>query len=163
MIAQAPFTDSWATIRGMPIRNVLRAGVAAMLDRAGSLVGRTPRCIPAVGQTGAFAVMTAPGAMAGFDALVSRESLWRNEVAARVILQITRFRPVRRAARLRMPVLFCVCDGDTTTPPGPSLTAADRSPKGELRRYPYGHFDIYHDPKVKDDQVQFLTRVVSQN
>jgi dienelactone hydrolase len=154
VIAQAPFTDSIATIRGMP---------AAMIDRAGALLGRPPKYIPAVGASGSFAVMTAPGAKSGFQALVGPDSLWRNEVSARVILAITGFRPGRRAAGLGMPVLFCVCDADAETPPGPSIKAAGRAPKGELRRYPYGHFEIYHDPRVKADQVEFLRRVVPTN
>ena len=55
-----------------------------------------------------------------------------------------------------MPVLFCVCDADATTPPGPTITAAGQAPRGTLLRYPYGHFDIYNDPQVKVDQVAFL-------
>lgn len=160
VIAQAPFTDSVATVRAMPVRNVLRAGTEATLDAVGALLGRGPRYIPAVASPGEFAVMSAPEAKPGFDALVGPDSLWRNTVAARVILPIMGFRPVRTARRLAMPVLFCVCDDDATTPPAPSIKAAGLAPKGELRRYPYGHFEIYHDPKARADQVEFLTRVV---
>jgi hypothetical protein len=59
-----------------------------------------------------------------------------------------------------MPLLMCVCDTDATTPPAPAVKAAERAPRGELRRYPYGHFDIYHDPQAKADQVAFLQRTV---
>ena len=85
---------------------------------------------------------------------------WRNEVAARVVLQLSRYRPGRLASRIAAPVLFCVCESDATTPPGSSIDAARRAPRGELRRYPYGHFAIYHDPQVKADQVEFLSRVL---
>lgn len=160
VISQAPFTDSVASIRMMPPVNVARAAAAALADRAGALLGRAPRHIPAVGDPGTFAVMTAPDARQGFEDLVGLQTQWRNEVAARVILPLTFYRPVTVASRLRMPVLFCVCDTDTTTPPGPSIRAAQTAPRGELRRYPYGHFAIYHDPQVKADQVAFLRRVV---
>ncbi len=160
VIAQAPFTDSVAAIRAMPVRNILRASVAAVRDQLGALAGRPPRYLPAVGAPGSFAAMTAPEAQPGFAAIVGPESLWRNEVAARIVLRLTLYRPVRDASRLTMPVLFCVCDADATTPPGPSLEAARRAPRGELRRYPYGHFDIYNDPQVKTDQVEFLSRVL---
>lgn len=56
---------------------------------------------------------------------------------------------------------MCVCDEDTTTPPGSSIRTAHTAPLGELRRYPYGHFEIYHDPKAKADQLEFLTRVLA--
>jgi hypothetical protein len=60
-----------------------------------------------------------------------------------------------------MPLLICVCENDTTTPPGSTVKAANRAPRGELHHYPYGHFDIYNDPTVKTDQVNFLQRVVT--
>jgi len=70
------------------------------------------------------------------------------------------YRPGHKAAKLNMPLLICICDTDATTPIAPALRAAKRAPRAELRRYPYGHFDIYHDPQVKTDQVAFLRRTV---
>lgn len=160
VVSQAPFTDSLPTVREMPVSNLLRATAAAIRDRVGAARGRDPILIPAVAAPGSFAVMTAPDALPGFEAIVGDRSLWRNEVAARFVLTLPLYRPVRAAARLSMPVLVCVCDEDTTTPPGSSIKAAHAAPRGELRRYPYGHFAIYHDPQVKADQVEFLRRVV---
>ena len=161
VISQAPYTDNLPTVRAMPVANVLRASAAALRDRLGAAMGRAPRLIPAVGSPGTFAVMTAADAKPGFEALVGPQSRWRNEVAARFVLPLALYRPVRAAARLTMPVLVCVCDADTTTPPASSIRAAHDAPRGELRRYPYGHFAIYHDPQVKADQVEFLQRVVA--
>lgn len=161
VVAQAPFTDSVATIRAMPVRNALLASVAAVRDQLGALAGRPPHYLAAVGAPGSVAAMTAPEADPGFRAIVGPESLWRNEVAARIVLHLSLYRPFRVAAKLTMPVLFCVCDADATTPPGPTLEAARRAPRGELRRYPYGHFEIYTDPQVKVDQVEFLSRVLA--
>lgn len=162
VISQAPFTDSIAVMRQLPLRNVLRGSAAAMADRVGAMLGRAPRNIPAVGPPGTFAIMTEADAQQGFEAIVNPNTLWRNEVAARIMLDVAGYRPVRYASRLTMPVLFCVCDADTTTPPGPSVQAARTAPRGELRRYPYGHFDIYNDPQVKADQVEFLRRVLAK-
>ncbi len=158
VVCQAPYVDALATLRKVPPRNILRAAVEGVLDEAGSLLGRPPRCIPAVAEPGGFAVMTAPEAVPGFAALVPHGSRWENRVAARVMLQITLYRPVTSARRLRMPVLVGVCDGDETTPPGPAVRVAERAHRGELVRYPYGHFDIYADPQPKRDQVAFLSR-----
>ena len=160
VIAQAPYTDSLPVIRRMPVRNLLRASVAALRDSAGAILGRPPILIPAVGAPGTFAAMTEPDALSGFTAIVGPDSQWRNEIAARLMLTMPGYRPVRAAERLTMPVLFCVCDADTTTPPSSTITAAESAPRGELRRYPYGHFAIYTDPQVKVDQVEFLNRVL---
>ena len=160
VIAQAPYTDSVPVIRRMPPRNLVRAVAAAVRDQAGAALGRKPTLIPAAGPPGTFAAMTEPEALSGFAAMVPPESLWRNEIAARVMFRMPLFRPVKIADRLTMPVLFCVCDADVTTPPESTLKAAGRAPRGELRRYPYGHFAIYDDPQVKADQVAFLRRVL---
>ena len=162
VISQAPFTDSIAVMRHLPLSNLLRGSAAAVADRVGAMLGRAPRNIPAVGPPGTFAIMTEADAQQGFEAIVNPNTLWRNEVAARIMLDVAGYRPVRYASRLTMPVLFCVCDADTTTPPGPSVQAARTAPRGELRRYPYGHFAIYNDPQVKADQVEFLRRVLAK-
>ena len=105
--------------------------------------------------------MTDAEAKPGFEAIVPPESKWRNEFAARLMLTMALYRPGPKAARLQMPLLVAVCDGDMTTPPKPAIHAAERAPRGELKRYPYGHFAIYHDPQAKADQVEFLTRVTA--
>jgi pimeloyl-ACP methyl ester carboxylesterase len=160
VISQAPFTDAIPTLMLVPLRNIARLVVAALRDQVGAWLGRPPVLAPAVGEPGALGAMTAPEAKPGFDALVGPESKWRNEFAARLMLTFLFFRPVRKAAQLRMPLLMCVCDADATTPVAPALKTAQRAPRAQLCRYPYGHFDIYHDPQVKADQVAFLQRTV---
>ncbi|MGI9125525.1 MAG: alpha/beta hydrolase, partial [Mycobacterium sp.] len=160
VISQAPYTDSLPVIRRMPLKNLLKASAAALRDRAAAMRGRPPVLIAAVGDPGTFAAMTEPDAKPGFSGIVGPESLWRNEFAARLMLKLPFYRPVRLASRLTMPVLFCVCDADTTTPASSTVVAARNAVRGELLHYPYGHFDIYLDPQVKVDQVAFLRRVL---
>lgn len=160
VIAQAPFTDSIPVIRRMSARTLIRASALGLADRIGSLAGRRPVYMPAVGPPGSFAALTEPDAESGYASIRGPHTLWRNEFAARLILSFAAFRPVRYASALSMPVLFCVCDDDTTTPPASTIRAAGAAPRGELRRYPYGHFVIYNDSQAKADQVEFLRRVV---
>lgn len=161
VISQAPFTDAIPTLMNVPLKNVARLGVAAIRDQVRGWRGRPPVLAAAVGNPGTFAAMTGADAKPGFEALVPPESLWRNEFAARLMLRFPFYRPGLKTTRLSMPLLVCVCENDTTTPPESTIKAAKRAPRGELRRYPYGHFDIYNDPKVKADQVEFLRRVVA--
>jgi uncharacterized protein len=160
VIAQAPFTDALPTLAAVPLTNAVRATILGIRDELRSRRGGPPVLLPAVGAPGTVAAMTAAEAKPGFEAIVAPESLWRNEVAARLMLRLPFYRPGRKAAGLRMPVLVCVCDADATTPPASTIRAARAAPLGELRRYPYGHFDIYHDPKAKADQLEFLGRVL---
>ena len=160
VVSQAPFTDGLATLRVQPPAFVPKALVAGVRDQLGAWRGRPPHLLPAVGTPGAFAAMTSPDAQPGFEAIVGAESLWSNEFSARVGLRLGLYRPGTKTAHLEMPLLICVCDDDKVTPPGPTVRAAQRAPRGELLHYPYGHFDIYHDPRVKADQVAFLQRAV---
>ncbi|EHI12543.1 alpha/beta hydrolase [Mycolicibacterium thermoresistibile] len=160
VISQAPFTDAVPTLRKVPPATIARLAVAGLRDQIGSWRGRPPRTASAVGAPGAVAAMTTPDAEPGFRAIVEPDSLWRNEFAARLMLRFPFYRPVRVAGRINAPLLVCVCDDDAVTPPEPAIEAARRAPRGQLRRYPYGHFDIYHDPQVKSDQLDFLRQVL---
>jgi pimeloyl-ACP methyl ester carboxylesterase len=161
VISQAPFTDAIPVLMHVPLKNIVRLTVAGLGDQLRGWRGRAPRLAAAVGEPGTLAAMTEPDAKPGFDAIVPPESLWRNEFAARLMLRFPFYRPGLKTTQLTMPLLVCVCEKDTTTPPASTIKAAERAPRGELRRYPYGHFDIYSDPKAKADQVDFLRRVVT--
>jgi pimeloyl-ACP methyl ester carboxylesterase len=88
-----------------------------------------------------------------------REEDYRNDVPARVALEIPLDAPGRHARRIRCPTLFCVCDADSIAPATVTLRHVAKAPRGEIRRYPAGHFDIYvgeHFDRVIGDQLAFL-------
>jgi hypothetical protein len=101
-----------------------------------------------------------PDAEPGYRALVPEGLRFEDKVAARILLRVPFYRPGRAAAKLGCPVLFCVCERDSGTS-GPTLRYAEQAPRGEIKRYPVGHFDIYSGTAfelVVADQVDFLTR-----
>ena len=59
------------------------------------------------------------------------------------MLRVATYRPVRSAASVACPLLVCVCERDQTTPPGAAIKMGERAPRGEVLRYPVGHFEIY--------------------
>ena len=160
VIAQVPFADGIPMLMGVPLKNAVRLAVAGLRDQVGAWRGRPPRLVPAIGDPGTLAAITAPGAKPHFEALVPPESLWRNEFTARLMLRLNLWRPGLQASRLAMPLLMCVCDNDLITPAAPAIKATQRAPRGELRRYACTHFELYVDPQVKADQVEFLQRAV---
>ncbi len=164
VIAQAPFADGVAQLRSAPPVTSARMTVDALRDAVGAAFGRPPVTVAAAGPPGGYAVMTAPEAEPGFQAIVGADSRWRNEVAARVMLHVGLWRPVRDALNVACPVLVCVCDDDATTPPGPAVRMAQNAPRGEVVRYPIGHFDIYLGEafeRAVGDQLAFLERVLA--
>lgn len=134
--------------------------VAALRDLARAARGREPHLVPLAGAPGDLAVMTTPDSLPGHEAMNAGTG-WRNEVAARVLLDVPRYRPGRRARRIHCPLLVCVAERDAVTPPGPARRAAERAPAGELRSYDAGHFDVYTGElweRVVADQLGFLAR-----
>jgi pimeloyl-ACP methyl ester carboxylesterase len=158
VVAQCPFTDGIPVLLNVPPRNIVRATLAGIRDEVRALTGRKPLLMPAVNPPGGFAAMTAPEALPGFEGIVVEGSKWRNEFAARQMLTLPLYRPVAKARKLQMPLLVAVCDNDATTLPAPAAKLGERAPKGEVKHYPHGHFDIYHDEAARADQVEFLTR-----
>ena len=161
-IAQAPFTDGLVQMKISPPLTGARLTLLGLRDQIASWRGRPPVMIRPTGPPGSLAILTSPDAEPGFAAIVPEDSKWRDEVAARIMLQVGRYRPIRSAAKVRCPLLMCVCDEDQVTPPEPAVKTALAAPKGELRRYPIGHFEIYGGQRgfeqAVSDQTEFLRR-----
>jgi alpha-beta hydrolase superfamily lysophospholipase len=160
-ISQGTFIDGVAALRAAGARNNLRLAAAGLRDELERLRRRPPHMLAVVGPPGSVAAMNSPDAEPGYRALFPPGVEFRNEVAARIGLRIGLYRPIRKAARIACPWLVCVVDGDAITPAQPALKAAGRAPRGEARRYPGGHFDIYVGElfeQVVADQLEFLER-----
>jgi len=161
VIAQCPFTDGITSVLAMPRTTALKVGGRALIDLAAAKLGKDPALLPVVGPPGSTAVMTAPDALPAMQAMVPDGVPWRNEVAARVALDVLTYRPGRAAARVQCPILFCICQADTVTPADTTLRYANTAPRGEVKLYPEGHFDIYLGDafeRVLSDQIDFLHR-----
>jgi len=40
-------------------------------------------------------------------------------------------------------VLVCACDGEALAPASRTAELVSKAPRAEVKRYPFGHFDIY--------------------
>lgn len=160
-VAQCPFTDGLASARALGPRGTLRVLPRVARDLVAAASGRDPVTIPLAAPPGELALMNAPDALEGYRALVPAGGGFVNEVSARVAPTITRYRPGRAARRVVPPILFCITDNDTVTPAAETLAYARTAPRGEIKQYDAGHFDIYLGEAfeaVVTDQVEFLTR-----
>ncbi|GAA3527829.1 alpha/beta fold hydrolase [Aeromicrobium panaciterrae] len=160
-VSQCPFTDGIAAARVIgPRRSMGMLPIVARDLFAGVRRGEPVR-IALAGDPGDKALMTAPDAKSGYFALVPKGGTLINEVAARVVPTITAYRPGRSAKKVALPILFCVCDHDSVAPPKQTLEYARTAPKGEIKSYDFGHFDIYLGEAFETavaDQLEFLIR-----
>jgi pimeloyl-ACP methyl ester carboxylesterase len=160
-VAQCPFTDGIKDALKIPPPTALKLMGVALQDELGSRLGRKPRYVPAVGRPGDVAIMTAPDALPGFEALTPEHSNWHNRVAARVGLQTLTFRPGAKAAEITCPLLVCVCERDSVVSASAAAKVAQTAPQGELMSLPIGHFDVYHGEwfeRVASRTGEFLAR-----
>lgn len=135
---------------------------AAIGDMLRAQRGRAPLLVSVVGRPGQLAVFTGDDAAAFARRFAASAPTWRNEIAARSLLQLLRYRPHEAAGRLAMPLLLCVAERDRYASPELARRVADAAPRSELRTYPIEHFDAYlgeHEALV-EDQVAFLTRTL---
>jgi pimeloyl-ACP methyl ester carboxylesterase len=162
--SQSPMMDGLhAFVTAMKIggpRTLARLSYLAAMDVARSRLGLSPVLLPIVGPPGSVAALTAPDAEPGYRAIVPPD--FRNELCARILFEVPRYRPFRHADRLPCPILIQICDHDSVAPIQPALGAVRRAgSRAELRRYPIGHFDIYlgadFDRSVAD-QLDFFDR-----
>jgi fermentation-respiration switch protein FrsA (DUF1100 family) len=161
IVSQCPFTDGLATLPNLGVANVLKGAVAGLRDQLGALAGRAPYYVPVTGEPGSFAVMTTPDSKGGIEAMVPAQTRWENRVAARILVRIGLYRPGRQAARITCPVLVCACDGDALAPASRTAELVSKAPRAEVKRYPFGHFDIYVGTPFEEavsDQAAFLSR-----
>lgn len=159
-VAQVPFADGPSLLGKVSPLAAARLTAKGIADIAARRSGGDRTMVPVYGQPGSLAAMTSPDAEPGFEAIRSEGSLHQNEVAAAVTLDILKWRPGKKAEKIRCPLLVQVATRDLDTPPGPATRAAAAAPKGRLLAYDCGHFDVYSPPwfeKVVSDQVSFLS------
>jgi pimeloyl-ACP methyl ester carboxylesterase len=160
VVSMTPSVDGVATLAHL----VSAGGAGPIVRLAGAgirdALGRPPRLVAAIGPAGSGAVMAKDGALEAMAPLAG--PTWRNEVCARVALEIAFNRPIASLPRLHAPLLIQLGDDDKVVPASAAIAAADRAGgPTETLRYPVDHFDVYAGPwhiRLLADQVDFIAR-----
>jgi dienelactone hydrolase len=165
VVAQLPFLGIDVHHDSRRSGRVTRAlFAAAVRDAVGAVFGRPPVMVAMVGEPDTVAVFTGREDHAVASVLAAEAPGWRNELAARSLFSLLSYRPGRLAGRLVMPLLVCVAEGDTAASVPLAVRAAEQAPRGELYRYPGGHFAAYLGEvfeRMAADEVAFLQRHLS--
>jgi uncharacterized protein len=160
-VAQCPFTDGLASALALGPVATLKVLPLVARDYLSIIRRREPAMIPLAGPPGSLALMNAPDALPGYQALLPANTTFRNEVAARVAPTIMAYRPGRAAKKIAYPILFCISDTDTVTPPEQTERYARTAPRCEIKHYDAGHFEFYLGKPFEQlvgDQIEFLSR-----
>ena len=163
VIAQVPHVSGPAAVRATGLRASARLVPAAVRDQVRAVRGREPVYVDLVAQPGGTAVMTSPDAASALARLTDdsgiERGVYREDVAARIVLKIGFYSPGRRAPRITCPVLVQIAQHDAITPRPVAEKAAARIAQSTVHVYDCGHFDPYVEPhfnQVIADQLAFL-------
>ncbi|RHW24906.1 alpha/beta hydrolase [Nocardioides immobilis] len=163
ILALTPAMDGGAALLAIARRHPLMLVplvAHGLRDAVRAVLRRAPHHLPIVGAPGTTAMITAPGAVEGCQAMAG--PTWRNEVCARAALEVAFNRPTRAASRVRTPMLVQVGENDAVAPPSAARAAARKAGRyAEVRTYPVDHFDVYDGDwqrQILADQIDFLTR-----
>lgn len=142
--------------------HIARLSAAGLRDGIRALTGRAPHVVAVVGEPGSRAIFAREGGEHLFGAIAGPS--WRNDVCARVALEVGFNRPIRFASRMACPLLVQVGTRDTIAPPAAARrAAANAGTRAELREYPVDHMDVYlgdAQRHIAADQLEFLRRVL---
>lgn len=162
--AQGPMLDGLASVLNVLRRHgvlyMARLVSAGLRDVIANLAGAEPYRLPLVAQPGTVAAMATQDAYDGYTAITPDD--WCNELTARTVLTLGLYRPGRKLARLRCPVLVQICDEDSVAPARASTAMVARGGDHITERhYRIGHFDIYRGAGFRQssaDQLAFFKR-----
>jgi len=161
--AQCPMMDgaasAWMIAQYAGLGTIIRLSGAAFIDALRSALRKEPYYIPLVAPPGQFAAMSSHDAYEGCSAIVPPE--WRNEVAARLFMTISFYRPIRYVRTVTCPSLIIACIKDSVVSWRAAVTAAARmGNKAQLVKLPIGHFDVYIGEgyeRASQKQVSFFS------
>jgi pimeloyl-ACP methyl ester carboxylesterase len=158
-VIQCPIVHGPGAARTLGISGPLRLTPAIIEDALRAVTRRGRRYLPIVGPPGSLAMVTAPGAQAGWNSTVPPDCRFDNRIAAADAVAMVTTSALRHARRVAAPLLVCVCDQENLMDPRYAALVARRAPNGVARHYASDHFAVYHPPLVSQvlaDQTTFL-------
>lgn len=158
VIAQVPHADGFASLTAMSPAQILRLSGHGVYDMVRGALRLAPHCVPASGEPGSLALMTAPEA-SRYPKLAPPGFDLDQRVAARFALGVGFYSPGRKLRDLEVPVLVQVGRKDETTPPAAAIKAGGRARNGVVKTYDVGHFEPYTGDDFEifvADQLKFL-------
>jgi dienelactone hydrolase len=157
-VSQVPFCDGRSLALAAGLRHHLKTLPAVLRDYANAAFGRAPYMIDGLGPP------DAPAAVytwfpATYELVRERAPAWRNQIAARALIDMYRFRPTLEARRIACPLLVVLSYTDHVAPPAPGIRVAHQLPYAELAMFQAQHFELYAGDafeRALKTEVQFM-------
>ncbi|MET0699951.1 MAG: alpha/beta fold hydrolase [Mycobacterium sp.] len=161
VVVQCPIVYGPGAAMHSGLRPVFRMTPPIIEDLVRAATGSARRYIPIVGAPGGTAVVTAPGALQGWNSTAPQDSPFDNRIAAANALGLAVISAKRKASKIQAPLLICVSSNETLMDTKHVYDVAGAAPKAIVRSYDGDHFEIYHPPLARmlvSDQTTFLRK-----
>ncbi|OHU31449.1 alpha/beta hydrolase [Mycobacteroides franklinii] len=158
-VIQCPIVHGPGAARTSNFWSLLRLGPTIVEDLVRKIFGRSRRYVPIVGPPASLALVSAYGALAGWESTCPPGHEFDNRIAAADASMLVFTTALRRSQEIAAPLMVCVCDREGLMDPRYAEQVARRAPRGIEFHYDSDHFDIYHAPvseRALADQTLFL-------
>lgn len=148
VVAQTPVLSGRSLLTTNGYGYLAKGVLAGVRDRVQSLV-TGPHTVSVTGDPEESALLSTPGARAGYLDLVPPTSEWNNRTPARSLLSLSTFSAGDDAESIACPVMFVAGTRDDVVPADSVETAADSVSNATFVRLPAGHFDFYEGAQLE--------------
>lgn len=161
VVVQCPIVYGPGAALHSGLRPVFKMAPPIIEDLVRAATGSSRKYIPIVGAPGSTAVVTAPGALQGWNSTAPQDSPFDNRIAAANALGLAVISAKRKASKIQAPMLICVSSNENLMDVKHVYDVAGAAPRATVHSYAGDHFEIYHPPLVHAlvaDQTAFLRR-----
>lgn len=158
VIAQCPYTDTFASIFAVPFITQLKLFFTLCANCVTSLFGHVIM-VKLAGKPNKRALMVDNEYEKYLDMMTKDSRTFKNTAPVTTILEFFKYSPGKYAKNIKIPILYAICEKDTVAPAKKSLHYVKKSLNGTIKKYPCGHFDIYygeHFQNAISDYIDFF-------
>lgn len=158
VIAQCPYTDTIASITAVPLITQLKLIFWLMIDFVTRLFGHKIM-VKLADKPNKTALMVDKEYEKYLYLMAGESKTFKNITPVETILEFFKYCPGKYAEKVKCPIFYAVCENDTVAPAKKTFYYAAKSKNVVIKKYPYGHFDIYlgdNFQKVILDYIDFF-------
>lgn len=159
VIAHVPMLDGRKAVSAVPLTRMARFS----LDIARDLMPFSERYLPIASAAGEYSTMDRDGAERAVEWATTHFGHYENKVAARSMLTMGFYRPIKRLPRLTIPTLLIGATHDSVAPFDQKSIQSKAGPHVQIRTLDANHFDPYLPPYFEQNiqyQLEFIRGLI---
>jgi pimeloyl-ACP methyl ester carboxylesterase len=159
VITQVPYIDGQESLKVYPKKYLTRLSSIVAKDFMSKQLGLEPHTIAVIAESGIRCFASADS-YAGFLSIVPQYVERIEEIPARIMFSLSRYRPILTVRKITIPVFLLGATQDQIVPIEVTrLCVTNLAPFVQYHEFPVGHFDVYHGQWFEKNismQIDFL-------